>query len=149
MAVKPTTINPKGDISMYFKRIFGLMFGAVALTAVASFITIFGGGLRFLFNSSMTGFSALYYVLLFGGLIFSIWAQVRAFKFKPSTGAWMLAIYSILMGITITPLIAVTLSINPMSIIYAFGVAALMFGCMAMFGYKTIKDLSFTGFPKI
>ena len=144
MAVKPAIISPKGDISMYFKRIFGLMFGAVALTAVATYLTIVYDGLSLLY-SPMTGFSPLYYVLLFGGLIFSIWAQVRAFKFKPSTGAWMLAIYSVLIGITITPLIAVTLSIDSMSIIYAFGVAALMFGCMAMFGYKTIKDLSFLG----
>lgn len=135
----------KNNIDSYLRRIFGLMFGAVMLTAVASVLTIFGGGLRFLFNATMTGFSPLYYILLFGGLIFSIWAQMRTFNMKPSTGAIMLAIYSIIMGVTITPLIAVSLSINPISIIYAFVIAALMFGCMALFGYKTVKDLSFLG----
>lgn len=143
MAVKQ--IVKKNNIDGYLRRIFGLMFGAVLLTAIASIVTIFGGGLRFLFNSTTTGFSALYYILLFGGLIFSIWAQVRAFNMRPSTGAIMLAIYSIIMGITITPLIAVSLSINPISIIYAFIISALMFGCMALFGYKTVKDLSFLG----
>lgn len=138
-------IIKKNNIDNYLRRIFGLMFGAVLLTAVASVFTIFGGGLKFLFNSTMTGFSALYYILLFGGLIFSIWAQVRTFNMKPTTGAIMLAIYSVIMGITITPLIAVSLSVNPISIIYAFIISALMFGCMALFGYKTVKDLSFLG----
>ena len=44
-----------------------------------------------------------------------------------------------------TPLIAVALSVNPGSILMAFVVAALMFACMAVCGYKTIKDLSFMG----
>ncbi|MBQ2017557.1 MAG: Bax inhibitor-1 family protein, partial [Alphaproteobacteria bacterium] len=47
--------------------------------------------------------------------------------------------------ITMTPLIAVALSVNPASILMAFVVAALMFACMAVFGYKTVKDLSFMG----
>ena len=64
---------------------------------------------------------------------------------KPSTAAWLLALYAILIGITMTPLLWASLHINPMSIIWAFGVAALMFACMALFGYKTVKDLSFLG----
>lgn len=49
------------------------------------------------------------------------------------------------MGFVITPLIAVSLAVNPASIIMAFVIAALMFACMALFGYKTAKDLSFMG----
>ena len=44
-----------------------------------------------------------------------------------------------------TPLIAVALAVNPGSILMAFVVAAAMFACMALFGYKTVKDLSFLG----
>jgi FtsH-binding integral membrane protein len=44
-----------------------------------------------------------------------------------------------------TPLIASALAVNPASILMAFIVAALMFACMALFGYKTVKDLSFLG----
>lgn len=134
-----------GGIESYFKRIFGLMFGAVGVTALAAYMTIWGGGLQYLFNFNTGGMSALYYVLLFGGLALSIWAQVRVFHMKPVTAAWLLIIYAILIGVTMTPLIAVALSINPASILTAFIVAALMFACMAMFGYKTIKDLSFLG----
>ncbi len=132
-------------IDLYLKRIFALMFGAVGLTAVAAYLTIWGGGLQYLFNFQTGGMSGLYYVLLFGGLALSIWAQVRVFSMKPSSAALLLALYAVLIGVTMTPLIAVALSVNPTSILMAFVLAAIMFACMAMFGYKTIKDLSFMG----
>ena len=123
------------NMDKYLKKIFALMFGAVGLTAVATYMTIWGGGLPYLFGAN--GFSMLYYVLLFGGLAFSIWAQVRAFSMKPAVAA--------VIGITITPLVAVSLAVNPASILYAFIVAAAMFACMALFGYKTVKNLSGLG----
>lgn len=132
-------------IEGYLRRIFMLMFGAVALTGVASYLMLATGLFVHLFNPTFSGFSATYYVLLFGGLALSIWAQVRVFKMKPSSAAWLLALYAVLVGVTMTPLIWAALSINPVSILWAFGVAALMFACMALFGYKTVKDLSFLG----
>jgi FtsH-binding integral membrane protein len=57
----------------------------------------------------------------------------------------MLVVYAILIGVTMTPLITFALSVIPVSILTAFIVSALMFACMAMFGYKTVKDLSFMG----
>lgn len=143
--VRDTTGRSVGGIDLYLKRVFALMFGAAGLTAVAAYMTIWGGGLQYLFNFQTGGMSGLYYVLLFGGLALSIWAQVRVFSMKPTTGALMLALYAILIGVTMTPLIAVALAVNPTSILMAFIVAALMFACMAMFGYKTVKDLSFMG----
>ena len=134
-----------GGIDLYLKRIFAFMFGAVALTAVASYMTIWGGWFIYLINIQTGGFTALYYILLFGGLALSIWAQVRAFSFKPATGALLLGIYSILMGVVMTPLIVAVLAVNPASILFAFIIAAVMFACMALFGYKTVKDLSFMG----
>ena len=143
--VRDTTGRSVGGIDLYLKRVFALMFGAAGLTAVAAYMTIWGGGLQYLFNFQTGGMSGLYYVLLFGGLALSIWTQVRVFSMKPTTGALMLALYAILIGVTMTPLIAVALAVNPTSILMAFIVAALMFACMAMFGYKTVKDLSFMG----
>lgn len=139
------TKKSAGGIELYLKRIFALMFGAVGLTAVAAYATIWGGGLQYLINFSTGGMSTLYYILLFGGLALSIWAQVRVFNMKPSSAALLLALYAVIIGVTMTPLIAIALSVNPMSILMAFIIAAVMFACMAMFGYKTVKDLSFMG----
>lgn len=156
MAIKNVALKTKTDmpqknktarsgIELYLKRIFALMFGAVALTAVASYLTIWGGWFIYLINLHTGNFTALYYILLFGGLALSIWAQVRAFSFKPATGALLLALYSVLMGIVMTPLLVAVLTVNPASILFAFILAAVMFACMALFGYKTVKDLSFLG----
>ncbi|MCL1892579.1 MAG: Bax inhibitor-1/YccA family protein [Alphaproteobacteria bacterium] len=135
--------NATNGLGLYLKRVFALMFGAVALTAIASWLTIYMGGITLFVNQG--GFSALYYIILFGGLGLSIWAQVRAFSMSPATGGLMLAIYSILMGFAITPLVWGALMVNPASILQAFVISAVMFGCMALFGYKTARDLSFLG----
>lgn len=120
------------------------MFGAVAVTALTSWLTIFTplGGILVTAHGSL---SAMYYVLLFGGLALSIWAQARAFSFKPSTGALLLFLYAIIIGIVISPMLLYVSVSNPMSIPMAFGIAAAMFACMALFGYKTVKNLSFLG----
>ena len=128
-------------MSLYLKRVFALMFGAVGLTAIASFLTLATPLWSTLFTA--TGLSAFYYILLFGGLALSIWAQVRAFHLKPLTAGLLLALYAVLMGIVMTPLLLISITNNPFTILFAFVIAAVMFGCMAMFGYKTVRDLSF------
>ena len=57
----------------------------------------------------------------------------------------MLFLYAILTGIVMTPLLLVAITSNPYTILSAFVIAAVMFACMALFGYKTVKDLSFLG----
>lgn len=141
----PTSAKSTGGIELYLKRIFALMFGAVAVTALASYMTIWGGWFVYLINLQTGGFTWLYYVLLFGGLALAIWAQVRAFSFKSTTGALLLMLYAVLTGVVMTPLIVAVLAVNPISILMAFIIAAVMFACMALFGYKTVKDLSFLG----
>lgn len=145
MLTKNKNSAAAGGIELYLKRIFALMFGAVAVTALASYMTMWLGGWRFLINGAGTGFGALYYILMFGGLALSIWAQVRAFSMKPVVAAAALFGYAAIIGIVMTPLITVALAVNPASILYAFVLAAVMFGCMALFGYKTAKNLSFLG----
>ena len=139
---KPVRVSNKSDgMTLYLKRVFALMFGAVGLTAVASFITMATPLWSILFTS--TGLSAFYYILLFGGLALSIWAQVRAFHLKPATGGLLLALYSVMMGIVMTPLLLVSVTHNPWTILFAFVISAVMFACMALFGYKTVRNLSF------
>lgn len=140
---KNTPAVRESGIGLYLKRIFALMFGAVALTAIASYITIYAGGISLLVNPG--GLSWIYYVVLFGGFGLSVWAQARAFHMSPAFAAFLLAIYSVLMGFVITPLVWGALNVNPASIVQAFIISAVMFGCMALFGYKTAKNLSFLG----
>ena len=139
MVVKKS-VSKIGGIELYLKRIFGLMTGAVGITALTTFIMLISGGWAGLIRNG--GLSAAYYIIAFGGLGLSIWAQARAFSMKPSTAKILLFLYSVLMGIVITPMILVS---SPISILLAIILAAVMFGCMTLFGYKTVKDLSFLG----
>ena len=134
-------ITNRDGMGLYLKRVFALMFGAVGLTAIASFFTMTTTLWTTLFTA--TGMSAFYYILLFGGLALSIWAQVRAFHLKPAVAGFLLALYAIVMGIVLTPLLLISVTHNPWTILFAFVIAAVMFACMALFGYKTVRDLSF------
>ena len=127
-------------IESYFRRIFGLMAGAVGLTAVTTFVMLITGAWTGLIRNG--GLSGAYYLILFGGLALSLWAQARAFAMRPRSAMWLLFLYSVLMGIVITPLVLVS---SPISILLAIVLAAIMFVCMALFGYRTVKDLSFLG----
>ena len=140
MVAKKSVSKAIGGMELYLKKIFGLMTAAVGVTALTTFIVAFTGAWTALIHNG--GLSATYYILAFGGLGLSIWAQVRAFSMKPSTAKLLLFLYSILMGIVITPLV---LASDLASILMALVLAAVMFACMAMFGYKTAKDLSFLG----
>ncbi len=138
----PKKANENG-ISFYLKKIFTYMTGAVAITALTTLFMIYGGGMGLIMTE--TGLSASYYIVLFGALGLSIWVQTRAFSMKPKTAMMLLGLYAVMIGFVLTPLVWMSLAINPASILQAFLIAALMFGCMAMFGYKTVKDLSFLG----
>ena len=138
--VAKKSVSKIGGIELYLKRIFGLMTGAVGITALTTLVMMISGAWAGLIHNG--GLSAAYYIIAFGGLGLSIWAQVRAFSMKPSTAKLLLFLYSVLMGIVITPMILVS---SPISILLAIILAAVMFGCMTLFGYKTVKDLSFLG----
>ena len=138
--VAKKSVSKIGGIELYLKRIFGLMTGAVGITALTTFVMMISGAWAGLIHNG--GLSAAYYIIAFGGLGLSIWAQVRAFSMKPSTAKILLFLYSVLMGIVITPMILVS---SHISILLAIILAAVMFGCMTLFGYKTVKDLSFLG----
>ena len=140
--VAKKSVSKIGGIELYLKRIFGLMTGAVGITALTTFLMLWSGLVANLINFHTGGLTVVYYIIAFGGLGLSIWAQARAFSMKPSTAKILLFLYSVLMGIVITPMVLVS---SPISILLAIILAAVMFGCMTLFGYKTVKDLSFLG----
>ena len=116
------------------------MTGAVIITALTTFIMLMTGAFTALISNG--GLSIAYYIIVFAGFGLSIWAQMRAFSMKPATATLLLFLYSVFMGIAVTPMVLVS---SGLSIIIALILAAVMFACMALFGYKTAKDLSFLG----
>jgi hypothetical protein len=134
--------KPGDSLSEFLQRVFTIMFGAVLLTGVVSWLTI-NFGMHLILGPH--GFNFAFYGLMFGGFALAIFAQARAFSLKPQTAMLLLAAYAATLGIVLTPLLVGALILNPASIIQAFFIASAMFGCMALFGYKTTRDLSFMG----
>ena len=129
MVAKKSISKIGGGIESYLRRIFGLMTGAVGVTALTTFIMSISGAWTALIHNG--GLSATYYIIAFGGLGLSLWAQARAFSMKPSTAKWLLFLYSILMGIALTPMILVS------SLYLAANVARLFQrGGERCFGYR-------------
>ena len=129
-----------GGMELYLRKVFGLMTGAVGITALTTFIMMITGAWTALISNG--GLSITYYIIAFGGLGLSLWAQMRAFSMKPATARILLFLYSVLMGVALTPMVLVS---SFSTVIIALVLAAVMFACMAIFGYKTAKDLSFLG----
>ncbi|MDR0319694.1 MAG: Bax inhibitor-1/YccA family protein [Rickettsiales bacterium] len=145
MAAKTGKTN-KTDISSYFKKVFLTMAAAVGTTALTVWLSLTSLAnvvWPLILNETGTGFSAAYYILVFGGLGLIVYAQARIFSLSQMAAIAFLFVYSVLMGITMMPLIAAALSIDPAMILRAFLLSALMLASMAAFGYRTEKDLSF------
>ena len=92
MVTKKSISNTVGGMELYLKKVFGLMTGAVCVTALTTFLMIATGAVLKLISNG--GLSFAYYIIAFGGLGLSIWAQVRAFSMKPSTATILLFLYS-------------------------------------------------------
>jgi FtsH-binding integral membrane protein len=136
----------KLSIGTYIKKVFLTMAAAVGITALTCYMCLVPLAeyvWPLLLNASGTGMSGLYYILMFGGLAWIVMAQYKMFDWSQGAVVGSLLGYSILMGVVMMPLISFSVSINPYLVMKAFVVAAAMFVCMALFGYKTEKDLSF------
>lgn len=139
--------TPSTRFQGYLQKIFAQMFMAVGITALTTYATL-QWGLNLIFSihdGGSVGLSPLFWIVTFGGLGVALFAQYKAFSLKPMTARILLGIYAISIGFVTAPMIAMVLNMDPTIVFKAFVLAALMFGCMALFGYKTQKDLSFLG----
>jgi len=133
---------PTQDMAGFLQRVFMMMGGAVLITAISSVLMLMFG-MHLLITAG--GPTPLFYILIFGGLGISMFTQFRVFNMDPVKGGMLLVLYAVMMGMVMSPLIAVAIINDPATIFQAFFIASAMFGAMALFGYKTARDLGFLG----
>ncbi|QQE78435.1 Bax inhibitor-1/YccA family protein [Alicyclobacillus sp. SO9] len=118
--------------SAYMSRVYGWMFLALLTTATMSLATIEFPPLAAI---ATHGFWFLFIAEL--GIVY--WLSARVTKMKPETAiTWFLA-YSVLNGIVLTPIV---FAYTGSTVALAFGVSALSFGVMSIYGTLTKTDLS-------
>ncbi len=132
------------DTSVHFARtnllprVYGLMCGALLLSAVTAFAVATSPSIM----TYLVSHTWVFYVLLFAqlGLVIGLSAMVN--RMRASTALAMFIMYSLLTGITFSSLFVV---FQLGSLALTFAITAGMFGTMALYGYFTKSDLSGMG----
>lgn len=119
-----------------FSKVFMWMFIGLAIT--------FGVGYYVSLHSNMLYniFSGLYIVFAIAEIVLVLVLSARIRKLKPTTAKILFCAYSFLTGLTFSSIFVVY---NMMSIMYVFGITAMLFLIFAALGYYTKLDLTKIG----
>ncbi|WNY26294.1 Bax inhibitor-1/YccA family protein [Methanolapillus ohkumae] len=122
----------------FLSKVYGWMILALFLTSLASYAILSTPSLQAFFLGNML----LVWVLMFVELGLVIVLTRKVESMETSTAALVFLVYSILTGITITPLLYYY---SEATVFMAFGVSAGMFAGMSAIGYFIKRDLSGMG----
>lgn len=119
-----------------FSKVFMWMFIGLAIT--------FGIGYYVSVNPNMlfNVFGSYYWLLIIAELVVVIWLSARIRKMKPTTAKLLFCAYSFLTGLTFSSIFVIY---EISSIIYVFGITAVLFLIFALIGYFTKIDLTKIG----
>ena len=119
----------------FIARVFSWMFLGLVLTAVVAFLV--AGNPYFVYNIVQNNF--LFFGLMIGELALVAVLSARITKLKHTTAVGMFLAYAALNGLTLSILL---LAFTGESIAAAFGITAITFGVMSVYGYVTKADLT-------
>lgn len=120
------------------RKVYGKMTLGLLVTAITSYLMLSNGAVMNIFLGSKVLFFGAFILEL--GLVFYLSARIE--KLSTGTAAVLFYLYSMLNGITLTPIF---LMYTQTSIATTFALTAGTFGAMTIFGYVTRQDLSKIG----
>ena len=120
------------------RRVYGKMTLGLLVTAITSFLMLSNQAVMNVFLGSRALFFGAFILEL--GLVFYLSARIE--KLSSGTAAVLFYLYSMINGITLTPIFLVY---TQTSIATTFFLTAGTFGAMTIFGYLTRQDLSKIG----
>ncbi len=119
----------------FLSSVYGWMCFALAITGVVAYFTSNSHAiLSFIFSSRFT-----YMGLIIGELVLVGFLSARIRTMSVATAMIMFVVYSIINGLTMS---AIFIVYTQSSIAHVFGISALMFGSMSLFGMTTKKNLA-------
>jgi len=132
-------------VNAYVAKVFGWMFIGLLVTALTTFALLYGINASYAFTEFIQGFQSVAFlaILLQFGLVIALSARVA--KMNPTTAKFMYLFYAALNGFTFG-LVAVVYAYatggGMQTLGMAFGITALCFGIMAIYGLVTKSDLT-------
>lgn len=124
---------PRETVASYTAKTFGWMFLGLSVTFIASLAIYFSGAIVFL-CSGITPF-----LLALAELGVVIYLSARLHRIQIGTARLLFFAYALLNAMTFSSLFVVY---GVSTLVFVFGMTALYFGLMAMYGYVTKSDLS-------
>lgn len=121
------------SISSYTAKTFGWMFLGLLTTFVLSLAIYFTGAIYSLYNSLLP------YVLMIAELVVVIYLSARVHKLSIGAARGLFFAYAALNAVTFSSIFALY---SVSSLVFVFGMTALYFGIMAIYGAVTKADLS-------
>lgn len=140
----PTAVQAENEMSLQryvagvMRKVYGKMTLGLLATAATSYLMFSSKTLLTLLLSSTATLWILFALEL--GLV--IYLSARIDKLSTGTATALFYVYSILNGVTLTPIF---LAYTGVSIATTFAITAGTFGAMTIFGYVTRQDLSKIG----
>lgn len=130
----PQSFGVRQDsISSYTAKTFGWMFLGLLTTFALSMLLYSTGAIYALYNSLLP------YVLLIAELVVVIYLSARVHKLSIGAARGLFFAYAALNAVTFSSIFAVY---SVSSLVFVFGMTALYFGIMAVYGAVTKADLS-------
>jgi len=122
-------------------KIFSKIYGWMFIGLLVSFITGYyvSTNENMLYNIFSTN---MYWILAIIEIVVVIWLSAGIRKMNIITAKTLYVLYSILTGLTLS---VIFIAFKMSSIIYVFGITAIMFALMAIFGRTTKIDLTKIG----
>jgi len=132
-------------VNAYVARVFGWMFFGLLLTALTTFGIIYGISINEAFAEFIVSMQQIVFLVFIAEFALVIAISARVAKMNPSTAKLLYAIYAILNGFTFG-LFAVLYAYHTGGGLHtlglAFGITAVCFGVMAVYGLITKADLT-------
>ena len=130
----PQTFQVRSDsISSYTAKTFGWMFLGLMTTFAASLAIYFTGAIYYLYSGILP------IVLLIAELGVVIYLSARLNKMSIGMARGLFFAYALLNAVTFSSIFAIY---SASSLVFVFGMTALYFGVMALYGMVTKTDLS-------
>ncbi len=124
-------------VNQFFASIYKWMAAGVLVSAFTCYLTLMTS-----FGSVVFGSQVIFYSLVAIHFILLLAIQFLINKLPYQVSFLLYFVYAALSGVTISGLIAVYLSTNPMLLVGVFVAAVLMFASLALMGYRTTYDMS-------
>jgi len=129
-------------LNRYIAKVFGWMFLGLALTALSTFFIVVGIGVSPAFAAAIQALSQVILIVFLLQVLLVGWLSVRVEKMNTGTAVALYLLYAVVNGFTIG---LFALLYAGSGVITAFGITAVSFGVMAVYGLRTQQDLTRAG----